>query len=100
MLGKKHTKDTKDKMKKAKIGENHNNWQGGKSFESYTIDWTVTLRKSIRERDKYICQLCNKIQGDKTHDVHHIDYNKKNNNPDNLITLCRSCHITNHNRNR
>jgi len=30
----------------------------------------------------------------------HIDYNKKNCNPDNLITLCHSCHSkTNHNRN-
>jgi len=31
--------------------------------------------------------------------VHHIDYNKYNLNPDNLITLCVSCHSkTNHNR--
>ena len=25
-------------------------------------------------------------------DVHHIDYDKKNNSKKNLITLCRSCH--------
>lgn len=36
----------------------------------------------------------------KKHDVHHIDYNKFNCNPENLITLCKSCHVkTNHNRN-
>jgi len=30
---------------------------------------------------------------------HHIDFNKKNNNPNNLISLCRSCHgQTNFNR--
>ena len=30
----------------------------------------------------------------------HIDYNKKNCNSDNLITLCHNCHSkTNHNRN-
>jgi hypothetical protein len=25
--------------------------------------------------------------------VHHIDYNKKNNNPINLISLCLDCHM-------
>jgi len=74
-------------------------WQGGKSFETYTIDWTKTLRRSIRERDHYTCQICGKEQGDIAHSVHHIDYNKKNCSPDNLITLCNSCHIkTNTNR--
>ena len=32
-------------------------------------------------------------------DVHHIDYDKKNNDPKNLISLCRKCHMkTNKNR--
>ncbi|NQU99405.1 MAG: HNH endonuclease [Parcubacteria group bacterium] len=32
--------------------------------------------------------------------IHHIDYNKQNNNPNNLISLCRKCHVkTNFNRN-
>ena len=39
----------------------------------YTIDWTETLRRSIRERDKYICQICNKQQEDYSHSVHHIN---------------------------
>lgn len=31
--------------------------------------------------------------------VHHINYNKRNNNPSNLISLCRRCHSkTNFNR--
>src|SRR3990167_420114 len=68
-------------------------WQGGKSFESYTIDWTNTLRRSIRERDYYTCQMCKEPQGDVALDVHHINYDKKNCNPNNLITLCRGCHI-------
>ena len=79
-----------------KTGEKSNNWLGGKSFEPYTIDWTETLKRSIRERDHYICKICN-LYGNY---IHHIDYNKKNCNPDNLITLCHSCHSkTNHNRN-
>jgi len=76
-------------------GSKHPNWQGGKSFEPYSVDWTETLKRSIRERDNYICQLCSKYGNS----VHHIDYNKKNCNPDNLITLCRKCHTkTNYNR--
>ena len=32
--------------------------------------------------------------------VHHVDYNKKNNDPANLISLCKACHAqTNFNRN-
>jgi len=76
-------------------GDKHWNWQNGKSFEPYAIDWTETLRRAIRERDKYICKVCG-LYG---LDVHHIDYNKKNCELSNLITLCRSCHIkTNNNR--
>jgi hypothetical protein len=29
-------------------------------------------------------------------DIHHIDGNWRNDNPKNLITLCRSCHILTH----
>jgi len=76
--------------------EKHPQWQGGISFEPYTIDWTQSLKKSIRQRDKYTCQICGK---EPAICVHHIDYCKKNCNPDNLITLCRNCHTkTNFNR--
>jgi hypothetical protein len=75
-----------------KSGKECLGWQGGLSCEKYPVEWKETLRRSIRERDNYICQICNKQQGDKAHDVHHIDYNKKNCNPENLITLCVVCH--------
>lgn len=66
----------------------------------YSIDWTRTLRQSIRERDKYLCKICGEKAGDIAHSVHHIDYNKKNCDTKNLITLCQSCHLrTNQNRN-
>jgi len=77
------------------IGEKNHSWNGGISFKPYTVDWTETLRRSIRERDHYTCQLCNQYG----YSVHHIDYDKKNCNPENLITLCRKCHLkTNFNR--
>jgi len=101
--GKKMTEEHKEKISRANkgkhIGIKNAAWRGGISFEPYSVDWTETLRQSIRERDHYICQLCGKPQGDKALSIHHIDYNKKNCNPDNLITLCSSCHLrTNFNR--
>lgn len=99
--GRKFSLETKKKLSLAKIRDKHPNWLGGKSFEPYTLDWNETLKRSIRERDHYICQMprCNKQQLERTHHIHHIDYDKKNCNPDNLITLCHSCHTkTNFNR--
>lgn len=104
--GKVRTKKFKDNLSKVfkgrYAGEKHPNWRGGVSaFGEYTTDWTETLRRSIRERDHYTCQMpgCNKQQGDIAHDVHHIDYDKTNCNPNNLVTLCHSCHSkTNFNR--
>ena len=99
MIGKKLSQESIKKRTEKCSGENHYNWQGGISKLPYTIDWTSTLKRSIRERDNYVCKLCNKIQEDIAFDVHHIDYNKENCNPNNLITLCKSCHMkTNHKR--
>jgi len=79
--------------------EKNPNWKGGISFEKYTISWTNTLKRSIRERDNYTCRLCGLSQCEKSFSVHHIDYNKDNCNPNNLITLCNKCHSkTNFNR--
>jgi len=99
LTGYKHTEEAKRNMSLAQRGEKGSNWQGGISKQSYPVDWTNTLRRSIRERDHYTCQLCGELQGDRAHAVHHIDYNKKNCNPINLITLCIRCHLkTNYNR--
>ena len=70
----------------------------GISINPYSTDWTRSLKRMIRERDNYTCQMCGKIlEGQKREDeqslaVHHIDYNKKNCLPKNLVTLCGSCH--------
>ncbi|MEK6879708.1 MAG: HNH endonuclease signature motif containing protein [Nanoarchaeota archaeon] len=75
--------------------EKNSAWKGGISFEPYSVDWTETLKRAVRERDKYICKICG-LYG---LDIHHIDYNKKNCDLENLITLCHSCHAkTNYNR--
>ncbi len=102
----KHTEEWKKNHSKRMSKENHPNWKGGISCLSYSSDWTETLKRSIRERDKYICQICGKNQiieleniGKKLA-IHHTDYDKKNNDPKNLITLCNNCHSkTNWNKN-
>jgi predicted transcriptional regulator len=68
-------------------------WLGGKSFEPYPICWNEKLREKIRCRDNYACQKCKKTKKERL-SVHHIDYNKENCSKSNLITLCKSCHIT------
>jgi len=86
-------------ISRAMSGANSPFWRGGVSSEAYTISWTTTLKRSIRERDYYTCQECHTLQKDHAFSIHHIDYNKKNCNPANLITLCMSCHAkTNTNR--
>lgn len=81
-------------------GDKHWNWQGGKSFEPYGEEFNNKLKGQIRQRDGYRCQECFRHQNElfsKTGRryklmVHHIDYDKENNNSNNLISLCRNCH--------
>ena len=69
-------------------GAGHPNWQGGKSFEPYGIEFNKELKEEIKKRDSYTCQLCNAKERLR---IHHIDYCKTNNTKDNLITLCIKC---------
>jgi hypothetical protein len=94
--GKVLSEETRRRMGKAREGEENPNWQGGKSFEPYPQDWTEALRETIRRRDNYACKWCSKRQNELTGwfkklSVHHIDYDKRNCDPKNLITLCNSC---------
>lgn len=77
------------------------NWRGGISFEPYSPEFNDTLKDEIRKRDEYVCQECNQHQDKLNYrlPIHHIDYNKKNNSPNNLISLCIVCHVkTNYGR--
>ena len=78
--------------------ENHWNWKGGASFIPYPLGWSKTFKEQIRYRDGYKCQSCGVSEtelGQKV-DVHHKDENKSNLTPENLVCLCRSCHIKLH----
>lgn len=73
-------------------GENNPFWQGGIADLPYPYEFRK-IKKFIKERDNYTCQECDKqFKGKNQLDVHHIDFNKKNSKPENLITLCKSCH--------
>ena len=63
-------------------------WRGGISFEPYSPEFNDALKCLIRKRDSGLCQLCKKPG----RVVHHINYAKTENQPLNLITLCKSCH--------
>ena len=83
-------------------GRNHPNWQGGITNKPlYGNEWKSNLREMIRKRDDYICQECGVNQNKLEYKlgIHHIDFDKFNNNPNNLISLCKSCHCkTNYHR--
>lgn len=95
------TKHTDDRiLKYFSVGRKLNKnpaWRGGTSFEPYSEEFTRKLKSKIKKRDNFTCQLC-EMHKCKLH-IHHIDYDKKNCNPTNLISLCVSCHSkTNFNR--
>lgn len=80
-----------------KVGAKNPAWKGGVADWPYSPDWKM-LARQIRARDKWTCQDCGeqrKRWGIYLH-VHHIDGNKLNNDPANLISLCAKCHNDRH----
>lgn len=56
------------------------------------------LRSDIKKQDSYQCKICSKLGKDVELHVHHIIPIDKfgSNHPNNLITLCHSCHNKQH----
>jgi hypothetical protein len=86
---------TRIKMSNAQRGDKGNNWQGGLTLEKYPREFNNFLKEKIRERDGYKCQKCGvpQIECLRKLAIHHIDYNKKNCNINNLISLCLECNL-------
>lgn len=112
--GKHHTKESKAKLrlqhlgmkyseevniKKGLKGENNPAWLGGISKLPYAFDFNKELKEKIKQRDNFTCQLCGDIIPKRISQkerlvIHHIDYDRKNSNEDNLITLCNLCNLS------
>jgi len=66
---------------------------------SYGPEFNNKLKAKIRARDNNTCQNPQCLGISLNICVHHIDYDKWNNDPSNLITVCKSCDsIANNNR--
>ncbi len=90
--GKKHSLKTREEQSLSHGGT-------GIPYENsdYTIEFDKNLKKIIKQRDDYTCQNCNITEEEfiivfgEVLSIHHIDYDKTNNNKNNLITVCRHC---------
>lgn len=89
------------KSRFGKCGKDSVAWRGGITSDPYCEVWNDQEYKGyIVKRDHYTCQNRLSCSGEsKILAVHHIDYDKGNCSPTNLITLCGSCNSrANHNR--
>lgn len=79
-------------------GKDNPAYKHGEARGRKRLGFTESLKQLIRNRDNNICQMCGRKRNKKEieFDVHHIDENKNNPSPDNLVTLCRSCHSSHH----
>lgn len=115
-IGREVTKECREKLRLANLGKKHSPefiekisgeksrfWKGGISFEPYGLEFNEQLKEQIRKRDQYRCQECMHHQNELFQNttigmrpcklsIHHIDFNKKNNATNNLISLCKPCH--------
>ena len=87
-----NSKQQRERHSVLMTGAANPNWKGGLSFIPYPPSWTPALRRGIRDRDGHVCQVCGTTKNSRSLEVHHIDYDKNNCDPSNLIALCISCH--------
>jgi hypothetical protein len=76
-------------------GENNPNWAGGASFKPYGREFNDDLKDLIRKRDVNCvkCGVTEQEVGREHLQVHHVDFDKKNCRPKNLVLLCDKCHL-------
>lgn len=92
MYGRHHSEETKIKLSKAFLGEKSFFWRGGISCEPYCPAWSdKEYKEAIKQRDNYTCQNPYCYKSDSRLHLHHINYDKKNCTPENLITVCGCC---------
>ena len=89
------SEETRIKMRKNHADfslDKHPGWKGGISCEPYCFEWSSKeFKDMIKDRDENRCLNPDCWKSSYRLSAHHIDYNKKNCEPENLITLCVSC---------
>lgn len=75
-------------------GSGNSHFRHGRSANG----WFVAMRPLIKMRDGNQCVICGAVKSvdGRSLQVHHIDIHPTNNLPENLITLCSTCHIVHH----
>lgn len=71
-------------------GSGNVNWRNGIGKLPYGFEFTQKVKNKVKERDNQTCKNCGNENCVLA--VHHIDYDKLNNNENNLIALCEICH--------
>lgn len=114
MYGKTHANKAREKMKHSWFkegqepwnkgygdymkGESNPNWHGGISSEPYGEEFNEELKEDVKEIYGFKCYICHITEEKSLEEIgrvliiHHIDFNKKNNQIENLIPLCYRCH--------
>lgn len=64
----------------------------GKRRDHYPSAFNKPLKLKIRARDGFRCRICGALEGDVPWQVHHINFDRADQRPANLITLCNRCH--------
>jgi len=76
-----------------KIGKVASDTSGSRVLSPLSQNWRKRLSLAIIERDNHRCKLCGSLE---SLIVHHIDGNCFNNDPLNMLTLCKQCHGQSH----
>ena len=104
MYGKQHSEETKRQMSENRSGSGNANWQGGVSeyWNSDVDNWHSEIRPTVLDRDEHECQNCGATDEEVSLNVHHIvpveefDDMDEAHDLDNLILVCKGCHIRHH----
>jgi hypothetical protein len=64
-----------------------------RSWDKYSLKEWKALRTHILTRDEHQCSLCGSSEG--LH-IHHVNRDKTDDSPENLLTLCGICHARVH----
>ena len=79
-------------MEENQKGSLNPNWKDGISYEPYpAIFVDKRFKAGIKERDNFTCQNPECPKTDSVLVIHHINYQKSDCEPTNLITLCNNC---------